>query len=205
MPSTTVIVAGDLPPGRYDVSFRDGHSSVTLTSVYQVAPWAATEALRQKAAMLALDGARAAIRKVVAVGGDLLPPEEIKGLGDAVKAAEESVRKGNFETADDTGRSVIEQAGVLIEQAADLRKDKLKGLADVIDSGFDTVQPEGAPVARQGAGSVEKGRKKLAAALDLVEKGKFDDAKATLREANDLLKKARGEAGVKAPEESIRW
>lgn len=205
MPSTTVIVTGELKPGRYDVSFRDSRGPVTLASVYQVAPWTATEALRQKGASFTLETARAAVRKVVAAGGDLLPPADIKELNDAISGAQDEIKRGNFETAEDTGRSVIEQAAVLMDQARDLRKDKLRGLAEVISSGFDTIQPEGAPAARQGAETVEKGRRKLADANLLIDQGKFDEAQKALKAANDLLKKARNEAGVKATEEPIRW
>lgn len=205
MPSTTVIVVEELKPGRYDVSFRDGKGQVTLASVYQVAPWAATEALRQKSASFGLESARAEVRKVVAFGGDVLPPEDIKELSDTLAGASDEVKKGNFETAEDAGRSVIEQAGVLMGRARDLKRDKLRGLADVISSGFDTIQPEGAPAARKGADTVEKGRRKLADANLLIDDGKFDEAQKVLKAANDLLKKARTEADVKGNEEPIRW
>lgn len=205
LPATTIAVGSDLPAGRYDISFKEGASTVNFSAIYQVAPWAATEALRERAAARSIDTARPEIKKVVAAGGDLLPPEEIAALNEDLKTASAEVKAGNFETAEDLARGVMEKSAVLIEHAHDLRKDKLKGLADVIASGFDTVQPEGAPAARQGAALVDKGRKKLDEAVGFIDKGDFDRGKAALKEANEILKKARDEAGVKNPEESIRW
>jgi hypothetical protein len=205
LPATTIIVGSNLPAGRYDLVFKEGASTVNFSAIYQVAPWAATEALRERAASRSIDAARPEIRKVVAAGGDLLPPEEIAALNEDLKKAAAEVKAGNYETAEDLARGVVDKSAVLLEHAFDLRKDKMKGLAEVIASGFDTVQPEGAPAARQGAALVEKGRKRLAEAVDLVEKGDFDRAKAALKEANEILKKARDEAGVKTPEEPIRW
>ena len=205
LPATTIIVSSDLPAGRYDLILREGASTVNFSAIYQVAPWAATEALRERTASRSIDAARPEIKKVIAAGGDLLPPEEISALNDDLKEASAEVKSGNFETAEDLARGVVEKSAVLISHANDLRKDKLKGLADVIASGFDTIQPEGAPAARQGAALVDKGRKKLSDAVDLIEKGDFDRGKAALKEANEILKKARDEAGVKTPEEPIRW
>jgi len=201
LPATTLIVGSDLPAGRYDISFREGTTAVNFTAIYQVAPWAATEALRERS----IEAARPEIRKVITAGGDLLPPEEISALNDDLKKASAEVKAGNFENAEDLARGVVEKTVVLIQHAYDLRKDKMKGLADVIASGFDTIQPEGAPAARQGGAMVDKGRKKLADALDLIDKGDFDRGKAALKEANEFLKKARDESGVKTPEEPIRW
>jgi len=205
LPATTIIVGSDLPPGRYDLSFKEGASTVNFSAIYQVSPWAATEALRASAAARSIDAARPEIRKVITAGGDLLPPEEVTALNDDLKKALEEVKAGNFETAEDLARGVVDKSAVLIEQANDLRKDKMKGLTEVIASGFDTIQPEGAPAARQGAALVEKGRKKLTEAAAFIEAGNFDKGKSALKEANEILKKARDEAGVKSTEEPIRW
>jgi len=205
LPATTIVIASDLPAGRYDITLREGASTVNFSAMYQVAPWAATEALRERAAARSIDAARPEIKKVVVAGGDLLPPEEISALNEDLKNASAEVKAGNYETAEDLARGVVEKSAVLIQHAYDLRKDKMKGLAEVIASGFDTIQPEGAPAARQGAASVDKGRKKLTEAVDLIEKGDFDRGKAALKEANEFLKKARDESGVKTPDEPIRW
>jgi len=207
LPSTTIVVAADLPPGRYDLLLPLGASSMNVASAYNVAPWAATDTLKQRGAGRALDAARKEIKELVRIGGELLPAEELADLDVDVKSAEADMKAGNFENAEDLSRQIHDKLEALGAQVASTRKEKMKSFADVIASGFDTIQPEGAPAPRQGGAAVAAGRQKLAEAQAAIAAAKFDDAKSLMKEANELLKKARAEAGVQTGTESepIRW
>ncbi len=207
MPSTTIIVGTDLPPGRYDLILPGGSAILNFASAYNVAPWAATDTVRQRAAARALDAARREIKELVKLGGELLPAEELADLDVDARNAEAEMKAGNFQNAEDLSRQVRDKLAALAKQVEATRQDKLKTFADVIVSGFDTVQPPGSPPARGGGVSVAAGRNKLAEAQAAITAARFDEAKALLKAANELLKKARSEAGVQAtPEaEPIRW
>ena len=205
LPSTTVIVTSDLPSGRYTLSINAGSLKAAFGSVFHVTPWAATEAMRQRAGSRSIEAARAAIRRLSTYGGDILPPEDIAELeGDVDKAVVE-LKTGNFDSAVDIARQIQEKIPYLMRSTDDLRKDKLKGLVEVIASGFDTIQPIGAPPSRQAAQTVDAGRAKLQEAMAAIDKGEFETAKNMLKAGNDLLKQARTETGVNAPQEQIRW
>lgn len=207
LPSTTIVVAGDLPPGRYDLLLPLGTSAMNVASAYNVAPWAATDTLKQRGAGRALEAARKEIKELVRIGGELLPAEELADLDVDVKSAEADMKAGNFENAEDLSRQIHDKLEALGSQVASTRKEKMKAFADVIASGFDTIQPEGAPAPRQGGAAVAAGRQKLAEAQAAIGAAKFDDAKSLMKDANELLKKARAEAGVQTGTESepIRW
>lgn len=205
LPTATIVVVSDLPPGRYDLVILAGKNTVTFASTYNVAPWAATDTVRQRAAVRALDAARKEIKDLVAVAGDLLATDDLKDVQNDVAGAESEIKAGNFDNADDLARQIREKLGVLEKQAAEQRRDKLKGLVDVIASGFDAMQPPGSPPNRQAGQTIAKGRKALEAAQALIAKGDFDQAKASLKESNDFLRKARSLAGVQGTQDQIRW
>ncbi len=207
LPSTTIIVTGELPPGRYDLVLPVAGGGLTLASAYNVAPWAATDTVKQRGAGRMLEAARKEIRELVRIGGELLPAEELADLDGDVKSAEAEMKAGNYENAEDLARQIRDKLTALGRQVASTRKDKLKAFADVIASGFDTIQPDGAPAPRQGGAAVAAGRKKLEEAQAAIAGERFEDAKSLMKEANALLKKARADAGVQVGTEAepIRW
>lgn len=206
VPSTTVVVASALQSGRYDVVFAaPGAGPLIFAAAYSVAPWAATDAIRQRAAARRLEASRRELRDLVAVGGDALPGEDVTDVTNDLKGAETELKSGNYENAEELSRQIHDKLVALGKQAAETRREKLRGLADVIAAGFDTIQPPGTPPSRQAGASVDKGRKKLDEAQTAIAAARFDEARALLKASNDLLKKARADAGVKAEAEPIRW
>jgi len=205
LPSTTVAVASDLSPGRYDLVLRNGAATVTFSSVFHVAPWAATDTVRQRSAARSLESARQEIKDLVKLGGELLPAEELASLDSDAKGAEAELKAGNFENAEDLSRQIREKLAELGKQVESVRKDKFKALADVISGGLDAIQPPGAPPSREAAPLVGEGRKKLKEAQDAIARADFESAKVLLKAANEALRKARAASGIKGPEEPIRW
>jgi len=206
LPSTTMVVTADLASGRYDLVLApaDG-AAVTFAATYSVAPWAATETVRQRAAARALDAARKEIRDLVAVGGDLLSADDVSDVTSDVASAEVELKADNFDNVEELARQIRDKLAALGKQVESTRREKLRALADVIGGGFDTIQPPGAPPARQGGATVGQGRRKLKDAADAIAGGRFEEARTLLKAANELLKKARAEAGVQATEEPVRW
>jgi len=206
LPSTTVVVDANLLSGRYDLVLAPaGIAAVTFAATYSVAPWAATETVRQRNAARALESARKEIRDLVAVGSDLLQADDLADVTSDVKSAEVELKAGNFDNVEELARQIRDKLAALGRQVEETRKDKLRGLADVIAAGFDTIQPPGAPAARQGGQAVAQGRRKLKDAADAIAGGRFEEARSLLKASNELLKKARAEAGVQGAEEPIRW
>jgi hypothetical protein len=205
LPSTTVVVASDLPPGRYDLALRNGAATMTYSSVFHVAPWAATDTVRQRGAARALESARQEIRDLVKLGGELLPAEELADLDSDAKGAEAELKAGNFDNASDLSRQIRDKLAALARQVEAVRKDKMRALAEVIAGGLDSIQPPGAPPNRSAAPLVGEGRKKLKEAQDAIARADFESAKSLLKAANEALRKARDVSGVKGPEEPIRW
>ncbi len=206
LPSVTLVVASDLAPGRYDLVLPPaGGAAATFPSAYNVAPWAATDTVRQHGAGRVLEAARKELKDLVKIGADVLPPEEVKDVTTDLAGAEGELKAGNFDNAEDLSRQVRDKLVVLGRQVEETRKEKLRSFADVIGSGFDTIQPPGAPPNRQAGATVDKGRRRLAEAQAAITAAKFEDARTLMKAANELLKKARAEAGVQATEEPIRW
>jgi hypothetical protein len=206
LPSTTIIVAAAMQSGRYDLVLAPAAgAAVTFAATYSVAPWAASETVRQRAAARALEEARVEILALVAVGGDVLPADDVADVTSDVTSAEIELKGGNFDNVEELVRQIREKLAALGKQVATTRRDKLRALADVIASGFDTIQPPDAPPARQGGASVAQGRRKLKEAAEAIAGGRFEEAKALLKASNELLKKARADAGVQATEEPVRW
>ncbi|MEK7766547.1 MAG: hypothetical protein AAB368_09935, partial [bacterium] len=133
-----------------------------------------------------------------------------EGVADAdadLKRAEQELKDGDLERADADIRGALDKTDNLRAQAQDAQREKLKSIADVIGSGFDTVQPPGTPPNAKTAQLVTQGRKRLEEVAAALDKNDFEAAKTLLKAGNELLKKARGTAGVKAAteEQPIRW
>ena len=207
MESTTVVVASDLPAGRYDISMRAGTGQLRFSAMFHVAPWAATDRMRKKGAARALSAARDAIKDLVRKSGKFLPAEELAELNGDVERASALLKDGDFQKSEDLSGEIRDKVVVLAEQAKKARQDKMSELADVIASGFDKLQPPGSPPNRQAAETISQGRKTLEEARGAIERADFAAAQTLLKAANATLKKAQGEAGVRqeATDEQIRW
>lgn len=204
--STTLVVASDLAPGRYDLALPPaGGMAATFPSAYSVAPWAATDTVRQRGAGRALEAARRELGELVKIGADALPAEDVADVTGDLRSAEAELKAGNFDNVQDLSRSVRDKLAALGKQVEETRREKLRSFADVIASGFDTIQPPGSPPNRQAGPTVDKGRRKLAEAQAAITGARFDEAKSLMKAANELLKKARADAGVQGSEEPIRW
>lgn len=203
--SATVMVAERLTPGRYDLAFNGGSSPLIFTSVFHVAPWAASDAVRQRDVRGGIEATRGEMRRLIAFAGDLLPADEAASITQTLKDAEGELAGANMDSASDLSSQAATRMADLKGRMTDAKKERMRAVADVVSAGFDTLQPSGAPAPREGAATIARGRQKLEQALQAVDQARFDDAKRLLKESNDLLKKARAEAGVKAPEEMIRW
>lgn len=204
--STTVVVGSDLPAGRYDLAMRAGTERIAFPAMFHVAPWAATDEMRQRAAARALASARDEIGALVRDHGKFLPAEETAGLNEDVNRSSAALKSGDFQKSEDISREVKDKVAVLAGQAKKARQDKLTELADVVAAGFDKLQPPGSPPSRQGAGTIKQGRKTLADAREAIARADFEAAQTLLKAANATLKKAQEEAGVpETTDEQIRW
>jgi hypothetical protein len=203
--SATVIVAERLSPGRYDLAFQGGSSPLVFASVFHVAPWAASDAMRQRDVRGGIETAKLEMRRLISFAGDLLPADEASAITQTLKDAERDLADANMDSASDLSSQAAARLEELKGRMVDARKERMRAVADVVASGFDALQPAGAPAPREGSASITRGRQKLEQALQAIDQGRLDDAKRLLKESNDLLKKARSESGVKAPEEQIRW
>lgn len=203
LPATTIIVSSDLQSGRYDVSL----AAATFPAAYSVAPWAATDTIRQRGASRTLEAARKELKDLVAVGSELLSTEDLADVNNDMKAIDGELKSGNYDNAEEISRQVRDKLNALGRQVQETRKEKMRALADGIASGLDTLQPEGAPPPRAGGKAIAEGRKKLLEAKAAINAGNFDQAKALLKSANDFMRKARDAAGVQpsGSEEPIRW
>ena len=184
---------------------RAGSSPLVFASVYHVAPWAASDAARQRNVRAGLEAARGEMRRLIAFSGDLLPADEAAAITQALKDAETELAGANMDSASDITSQASAKLADLRARMVEARKERTRAIADVVASGFDTLQPPGAPAPREGSAAIARGRQKIEQALQAIDQAKFDDARKLLKEGNDLLKKARTEAGVKAAEEQIRW
>jgi hypothetical protein len=176
-----------------------------FASVFHVAPWAASDAVRTRDVRAGIEAARGEMRRLISFSGDLLPADEAAAITQGLKDAENELAGANTDSASDLSSQAAAKLADLKSRMIDAKKERMRAVADVVASGFDTLQPQGAPAPREGSAPVARGRQRLEQATQAIDQGKFDDAKRLLKEANDLLKKARSEAGVKAPEEQIRW
>ncbi len=206
LPSTTIIVGADLQSGRYDLALVVPGVSLTFPAAYSVAPWAATDTIRQRGAARVLDAARKELKDLVAIGSEVLGADDLADVNTDIRAVDAELKSGNYDNAEELSRQVRDKLAALGRQVQTTRREKLRNLADGIEAGLDTIQPEGAPPPRTGAKSVADGRRKLAEARAAITAGNFDQAKALLKGANDSLRKARDAAGVQTgTEEPIRW
>lgn len=203
LPSTTIIVTGDLQSGRYDLSL----AATKFPAAYSVAPWAATDTIRQRGASRTLEAARKELKDLVAIGSELLSTADLADINNDMRAIDGELKAGNYDNAEELARQVRDKLNALGRQVQETRKDKMRALADGIAAGLDTIQPEGAPPIRAGGKSVAEGRRKLTDARAAIAAGNFDQAKTLLKAANELLRKARDAAGVQptGTEEPIRW
>ncbi len=207
LPATTVVVASALTPGRYDLFVGPGRPPLVFVSAFHAAPWAASDAVRQQGTGRLLAAARAGLRKLASTGGEFVPAEGVADADADLKRAEQELKDGDLERADADIRGALDKTDNLRAQAQDAQREKLKSIADVIGSGFDTVQPPGTPPNAKTAQLVTQGRKRLEEVAAALDKNDFEAAKTLLKAGNELLKKARGTAGVKAAteEQPIRW
>ncbi len=208
LPSTTIVVASQLGEGRHDLALRHEGGDVLFSSVFHVAPWSVSDAILKRGAELSLSAAEDAMREFVSFAADDLPAGELDPVKAGLDQARGRVKARDFRGAEDAARQVTEGLGVLKERVLTLRRDKLTGVADVIASGFDTIQPPGAPPNPEAAKTVSQGRRKLEAARAAIERGDFEEARTHLKAGNQLLRDAREQTGRRDAKDSgdeIRW
>lgn len=207
LPGTTVVATSALAPGRYDLSVPAAHPALVFASVFHAAPWAGQEIVRTQGTVKLVASVRGELRKLLAAWGEFVPPDGATDVDADLKRAEQEIKDADLERADADARGALDKIAGLKTSAQDAQRDKLKGIADVVASGLDTVQPAGAPPSPKTAQLVSQARKRLEDVGAALDKNDFEGAKTLLKAANELLKKARAEAGVKAApdEQPIRW
>ncbi len=208
LPRTTVVVTGALKSGRHELVLPGSAGAVRFSSAYHVAPWAVTDAILKRSIARMLQAVETELEGLASYTAEEIPPISIDELKGEIAMVQKEMEANNLGNAEEIAQRAQAMAAALKESGDDARREKLYAVADVITSGFDTLQPPGAPPNRSAAQTVADGRQTLEQARAAIENGEFDQARTLLKESNQLLKKGREEVGRQETEETaetIRW